>query len=77
MTRRRSSQPWDDGQPKLTRDEARQQIAAIAQSHPEATVRYDGLGIRYDGVPGTGGGTWAMSYYSPGRSKYYRSVPAC
>jgi len=46
----------------FTRTEAKKEIERIAQEFPGGKKTDDGLGFRRDGVPGTGGGTIAISY---------------
>jgi hypothetical protein len=47
---------------RITKAEAIERIKKTAQQIPGGDIRFDGLGYRREGVPGTGGGTFAVSY---------------
>ena len=66
---------------RLTKKEAIEAIKEIAKTTPGGDIRFDGLGYRREGVPGTGGGTFAVSYVVSNRrradGKNYIQVGYC
>lgn len=67
-----------NGETRVTLSEAKTCIASVAKN-VLATVTPNGLGCRREGVPGTGGGTFAMSFYRkyPNNKYAYVSVAYC
>ena len=47
---------------RITKSEAIARIKKTEQLVPGGEIRFDGLGYRREGVPGTGGGTFAVSF---------------
>lgn len=67
-----------NGEQRLTRDEAREAIKRMEADHgANQTITTDGLSYRREGVPGTGGGTIAISYIRAEMRKgvrYYKEI---